>query len=261
MDEIGKYNLERWNALADAGAIFTRPHTDFDLDAARAFIDEEGIFGNLTGKRVLCLAGGGGQQALSFARLGANVTVFDISEKQLERDREAAEIFNLQIETVQGDMRDLSACSENSFDIVFHPYSINFVPEVRTVFSEVSRVLKTGGIYYLACANPFFINLKQTDWREEGYVLKSPYTNGAEIKFEDEDWVFNGEKPHQEIRPCREFRHTLSVLINGLIENDLMLLKVLEQNLGTPDVHAEPATSDHFTAFAPPWLRFWARKG
>lgn len=260
MDEITKYNSERWNALVEAGAIFTRPHVDFDLESARAFIDEDGIFGDLAGKKVLCLASGGGQQAISFARFGANVSVLDVSEKQLERDREAAKFLNLQIETVQGDMRDLSAFEENSFDIVFHPYSINFVPGVKSVFSEVSRVLLTGGIYYMACANPFLINLKQADWNGDGYVLKSPYTDGAEIKFEDEDWVFRGEKPDKKIRPCREFRHTLSTIINGLIENELTILKVSELNLGTPDVHAEPATSDHFTAFAPPWLNFWTRK-
>ena len=39
---------------------------------------------------VLCLAAGGGQQSVAFALLGANVTVFDLSETQLEHDRLAA---------------------------------------------------------------------------------------------------------------------------------------------------------------------------
>lgn len=258
MDEVSKYNLERWNAMADANAIFTRPKLDFDLQAARDHIDEEGVFGDVAGKNVLCLASGGGQQSICFGRLGANVTVFDISEKQIERDRQAAEFYKLKIETAQGDMRDLSRFDEASFDIVYHAYSINFVPDAKAVFRGVARVLRSEGVYHFNCANPFFIALKQADWNGEGYVLKSPYIDGAVVEYEDESWVFQGENPEKAINPCREFRHNLSRLVNGLIENDLTILKILEQNLGTPDLNAEPGTSDHFTAFAPPWLKFWA---
>ena len=35
---------------------------------------------------VLCLACGGGQQSVALALLNANVTVFDLSEGQLDRD-------------------------------------------------------------------------------------------------------------------------------------------------------------------------------
>lgn len=258
MDEVSKYNLERWNAMVEANAIFTRPILNLDLQTARDHIDEEGVFGDVAGKNVLCLASGGGQQSVCFALLGANVTVFDMSKKQLDRDREAAELYNLKTEIVQGDMRDLSGFEEASFDIVYHAYSINFVPDAKAVFREVARVLRSKGIYHFNCANPFFIALKQADWNGEGYVLKSPYIEGAEIEYEDESWVFRDETPEKAIKPCREFRHNLSTLVNGLIENDFTILKILEQNLGTPDLNAEPRTSDHFTAFAPPWLKLWA---
>ena len=29
MDDIARYNLRRWQALADANALFTRPHAPF----------------------------------------------------------------------------------------------------------------------------------------------------------------------------------------------------------------------------------------
>ena len=40
----------------------------------------------LTSCRVLCLASGGGQQGPILSAAGANVTVFDASEKQLLQD-------------------------------------------------------------------------------------------------------------------------------------------------------------------------------
>ena len=47
-------------------------------------------------------------------------------------------------------MRDLSCFGSESFDIIWHPYSLTFVPDSRVVFREVSRIIKDGGIYYLS---------------------------------------------------------------------------------------------------------------
>lgn len=259
MDELSEYNRERWNLLVNANAIFTRPY--FDLDEKTAFVlaNDAGVFPEIGGKDVLCLASGGGQQSAAFAILGANVTALDISDLQLERDVEAARHYGFEIKTVRGDMRDLSAFADDSFDIIFHGYSINFVPEAAVVFREAARVLKTGGFYHFNCANPFFIALKPTAWNGDGYSLKSPYENGAAIVYEDESWIFRDEKPPEEIPVCREFRHNLSALVNGLVENRFVILEIKEENYGEPDLTAEPGTYPHFTAFAPPWLRFWAR--
>ncbi|KAG1318310.1 hypothetical protein G6F63_015276 [Rhizopus arrhizus] len=46
--------------------------------------------GDVRGRRILCLASGGGQQAPVLAAAGADVTVFDLSDGQLEQDRRHA---------------------------------------------------------------------------------------------------------------------------------------------------------------------------
>lgn len=46
---------------------------------------------DLNGKRVLGLASGGGQQMPVFAALGAECTIFDYSERQIESDLAVAE--------------------------------------------------------------------------------------------------------------------------------------------------------------------------
>src|SRR5437762_3782720 len=142
MDELARYLTARWRALAEANALFTRPYLDLDADSARAKLDPHGLLGDVASKRVLCLAAGGGQQSAAFALLGARVTVVDISEEQLARDREAAAHYQIEIETLQGDMRDLSRLDTHVFDIVWHPYSLNFVPDARVVFREVARVIR-----------------------------------------------------------------------------------------------------------------------
>ncbi|HEY6541644.1 MAG TPA: class I SAM-dependent methyltransferase [Ktedonobacteraceae bacterium] len=259
MDDISNYNRERWNALVRANALFTRPALHLDATNARQRIDAEGLLGELAGKRVLCLAGGGGQQSAAFALLGAQVTVYDLSDAQLERDREAAAHYGVSIETVQGDMRDLSHFADESFDVVWHPYSINFVPEIDVVFGEVARVLCDRGLYHLHFANPFISGLTAEDWDGHGYPLKHPYVDGAEITYKDQDWVYSRSENAGEAIPApREYRHTLSTVVNGLVARGFVI-RHLSDSLGMhPDAQAEPGTWDHFNAFAPPWLAVWA---
>ena len=88
-------------------------------------------FPELDGTRTLCLASGGGQQGPLLAAAGAVVTVFDNSPKQLEQDRLVANRDGLLIETVEGDMADLSIFAEQSFDLIVHPVSNEFVTDVR----------------------------------------------------------------------------------------------------------------------------------
>jgi ubiquinone/menaquinone biosynthesis C-methylase UbiE len=259
VDEVARYNIARWQALADADALFTRPALGLDPASARVLVDPEGLLGAITGRDVLCLAAGGGQQSIAFALLGARVTVVDLSEAQLARDREAAAHYGLATATVQADMRDLSQLDAGAFDLVHHPYSLNFVPDAGAVFREVARLLRPGGRYYLHCANPFASGLGTRDWNGEGYTLRHPYIAGAETTYTDESWVYERDKRAGEPIPGpREYRHTLSTLLNGLIEHGFVLLHVSDTKDLHPDPNAEPGTWPHLTAIAPPWLAFWS---
>jgi len=261
VDEVAQYNIERWQKLADANALFTRPWLNLTPESARERVDSEGLLGDLAGKDVLCLAGGGGQQSAAFVLLGANVTVTDLSEAQLERDRLAASHYGLSVATVQGDMRDLSGLGSAAFDVVFQPHSLGFVPDARVVFAQAARVLRPGGIYFFAIANPFYAGLSESDWNGEGYVLKHPYIDGAEIVTQDWDWVYPAETDAAaRPEPCREYRQTLSRLLNGLVDLGFSLLHLSDTMDLNADLSAEPGTWDHRNAIAPAWLAVWATR-
>lgn len=259
MDEVARYNMARWRALAAADALFTRPALGLDPVSARAIADPEGLLGELAGRDVLCLAGGGGKQSAAFALLGARVTVVDLSEAQLARDREAAAHYGVAIAALQADMRDLSPLGAGTFDIVHQPYSLNFAPEATTVFREVARVLRPGGRYYFHCANPFFSGIGTPDWNGQGYTLRRPYVAGAEITCADEPWVYDrGRSGGAPIPGPREYRHTLGALIDGLSAQGFVLLHLSEFKDLFPDSDAAPGSWPHLTAIAPPWLAFWS---
>jgi 2-polyprenyl-3-methyl-5-hydroxy-6-metoxy-1,4-benzoquinol methylase len=258
MDEIAKYNVERWRRLVEAKALYTRPLLNLDTASARDRVDPRGWLGEIEGRRILCLAGGGGRESAAFTLLGAHVTVFDLSEEQLEQDRRAAAHYGFEVETVQGDMRDLSQLHGMDFDIVLHSYSLNFVPDARTVFGEVARVVRPGGLYRFMCANPFVMGVGTRDWDGQGYALAEAYIDGAEVTGTDEEWVYE-RAGREAIRPPREYRHGLGTLVGGLSEQGFRIVRASEDESIHPVANAVPGTWDHFVSIIRPWLTFLSR--
>ena len=256
MDSIRAYNERRWNALVEARAVFTRPALDLTETTARALIDPHGLLGIVRGRSVLCLASGGGKQSAAFGVLGAQVTVADICEPQLATDRSVAAIYGYSIQTVEADMRDLSALGDAVFDLVHHAYSINFIPDPSVVFSQIGRVLKPGGTY-IAFANPFAQGVSPSDWRGDGYPLRSPYEDGLEIEYRDEPWVLGSSSTDRAsaLPPPREYRHTLSRIINSLTEMGF-IPRYLSEHRGESEDDS-PGTWVRFTSILPPWFDLW----
>jgi SAM-dependent methyltransferase len=162
--DVRAYNRAAWDRQVETGNRWTVPVDADRIARARAgdwsvvltpLRPVPGVwFPPLEGARVLALACGGGQQAPILAALGARVTVLDNSPRQLQRDAEVASREGLEIDLLEGDMRDLSALSDASFDLVFHPVSNCFVPDIRSVWREAARVLRPGGTLLAGFCNP-----------------------------------------------------------------------------------------------------------
>lgn len=110
-------------------------------------------FGELKGKKVLGLASGGGQQMPVFAALGAECTVLDYSEKQLESERLVAAREGYDITIVRADMTKPLPFGDGCFDLIFHPVSNCYVEEVGPIFRECFRILKPGGVLLAGLEN------------------------------------------------------------------------------------------------------------
>ena len=160
--------------------------------------------GDIKGKKVLCLAGAGGLQAPLLACAGAEVTVLDISNKMLDKDREIAKNEKLQIEIVKGNMCDLSMFNDCQFDYIINPPSLMYVPELSAVFKECYRVLNKGGVFIMMAPNPINYVCDYIDDGCGGYykaVHKMPFCSKD---YDDSDWI--------------EYGHTMEAYLGGLIE-------------------------------------------
>ena len=187
--DIRAYNRKAWDQEVEIGSPWTISVSHETIEAAHrgewsvVLTSQKRVprewFPPMQGLDLLALACGGGQQAPTFAAAGANVTVLDNSPRQLDRDREVAKREGLQIQLIEGDMRDLSAFIDESFDFIFHPISNTFVPEVRPVWKEAFRVLRRGGTMLAGFMNPIFY-IFDIDKAEQGIMEvanKLPYAD------------------------------------------------------------------------------------
>jgi SAM-dependent methyltransferase len=171
---------------------------------------------------ILCLASGGGQQGPVLAAAGADVTVFDNSPAQLARDEEVAAREGLAIRTVLGDMRDLSAFGDGSFDVVVNPVSNVFCPELAPVWRESFRVLRPGGLLLAGFMNPdiFIFDVTALDEREE-YVVRHP------LPFSTLD-LPDAERTRAYGDGAIEYSHSLTEQIGGQLAAGFILTHLVE---------------------------------
>lgn len=225
--DVRAYNRERWDRQVEQGNPWTVPVSPEVIAAARqgewsVLLTEvkpvpRAWFPSLAGLDILCLACGGGQQGPVFAAAGGRVTVLDNSPRQLGRDREVADREGLAITTVEGDMRDLSMFADACFDLVFHPVSNNFVPEVLPVWREAYRVLRRGGVLMSGFNNPDIYVFEMADAEKGIFELRYPLPFDA-TRFSEEERLrmFGADSPI-------EFSHTMDDLIGGQLDAGFML--------------------------------------
>ncbi|MGA2489813.1 MAG: class I SAM-dependent methyltransferase, partial [Anaerolineales bacterium] len=218
-----EHNRAAWNQEARNGSEYTIPVTKKEISAAlkgqyRIMLTPHkpvpaDWLGEIRQKQVLCLASGGGQQGPILAAAGADVTVFDNSDEQLNRDRQAAEEFHLPIKTVQGNMQDLGCFSNQSFDLIIHPVSNCFIDDVLPVWKECFRVLRTPGRLLSGFCNPLIYMI---DWEEADQNQRCEIRNA--IPYSDLlSFSPQNLQRYIEEKKTLEFGHSLSDQIQGQI--------------------------------------------
>jgi SAM-dependent methyltransferase len=156
------------------------------------------------------------------------VTVLDNSPRQLAQDRRVAERHGLPLTTVQGDMANLSILPDEAFDLIVHPVSNCFVPDVRPVWNEAFRVLRHGGALLAGFNNPT-VYLFDDELAERESLLQVKYT----LPYSDLTNLSPEERQrYLETGAPLEFGHTLEDQIGGQLDAGFVLTGLYEDAYG-----------------------------
>lgn len=245
-------NRAAWNERVRRGDWYIDTAKDLDFLNPLSIADPIGWLESVAGKRVLCLAAGGGRHGPLIAAAGAHVTVVDLSLQMLELDRKVASDRGLTLTTVEASMDDLSPLANGQFDTVIQPVSTCYVPDVLKVYREVARVLCQGGIYVSQHKQPVSLQASAGPvGARHKFVINESYVRNEPLPSEREGCMHREEGTIEHL-------HRLGELLGGLCQSGFVIEDVAEPDHAKPD--AEVGSFAYRCRFVPPYLAIKARR-
>ncbi len=182
--------------------------------------DKLALLGDISGKTVIDLGCGCGQNAIALAKMGARVTAVDLSPEQIRQGEDLAAEEGISVDFKTADITDLSFLPNLRFDLAVSACAIAFVENIESVFKEVFRVLKPGGVFVLSDMNPIQYIIDEI---EGGVEFNNIYPfDPILIKW---TWEF------QNIDRAPRFQHyvrSISHYVNTLVAAGFGVSKILE---------------------------------
>jgi ubiquinone/menaquinone biosynthesis C-methylase UbiE len=267
MDDYLRTNRRVYDAMADAGNPLCRPATDAELVNPLGTVDAAGWLGrSIAGKKVLCLAAGGGRQSSLYSAAGADVTVVDISGAMLELDRRVAAERGYRLRLFEASMESLSMLRDGEFDIVIQPVSTCYVPNVAAVFLEVARVCRIGATYISQHKQPTSLQASIDPSPGGGYQLLHRYDQrrgGQRASSQPKRPIPTSQSQSRAAQRLREngaveYLHRWEELIGGICRSGFVIEDLTEPVHTRPD--AEAGSFADRAAFVPPYVRIKAKR-
>lgn len=175
------------------------------------------LLGDIRGKTVLHLQCHFGQDTLSMARMGAQVTGIDFSDKALDEARRLNDDLGLDARFICCDLYELPLHLDQTFDIVFSSYgTIGWLPDMDRWAAVVKQYLKKDGRFVFAEFHPF-IWMYNDDFTGTGY----DYFNSGPLA-ETEQGTYADREAGISSQSI-SWNHSLSEVINALTGQGLQL--------------------------------------
>ncbi|NTS76785.1 class I SAM-dependent methyltransferase [Catenovulum sp. SM1970] len=167
--------------------------------------------GDIKHKSLLHLQCHFGQDTLSWARLGADVTGVDLSTTAIEQAKKLTEELGLSAEFIAQDIYQFGQTNQKQFDRVFTSYGVLcWLPDLSLWAQTIFKALKPGGQFHLVEFHPFNDVLS-------GYR----YFPSDEPDIETE--ATYTENANDELETLATWNHPISEVINALIQAGLQI--------------------------------------
>jgi SAM-dependent methyltransferase len=240
--DLHEQNRVSWNVATDA-------HNSHKADQARflreggstLFPEEVELLGDVRGLSLVHLQCNAGQDTLSIAHLGAQVTGVDISDTAIAFAKELSEASGIPATFERMDVYDWleeAASKGLQCDIVFSSYGfLVWLSDVETWAKGVATILKPGGRFVMLEFHPF-ANTFDWDW-----TRKYPYfAGGKELTWEEGigDYValsgevlapsgyLEGVKDFKNPHPVHEFQWGIGEVATALLDAGMVITALRE---------------------------------
>ena len=178
-------------------------------------------FEKFEGIEIANICGSCGKKAIPLALLGANVTVFDISEANKKYAIETADAAGVKIEYEVCDIMEIDMDKyAESFDVVFMEGGIlHYFHDINAFMKIMNNLLKPEGKMICSDFHPFskisdILGLQQPTMN---------YFSTEIIEGEMAHARFYNEEIRKQIPKCQYRKYTISEIINSIIENGFSL--------------------------------------
>ena len=178
------------------------------------FIEIEEL-GDVKGKSMLHLQCHFGQDSLSWARMGANVTGVDFSDEAIYAANLLRDELKLDAKFICSNIYNLKSNLDEKFDIVFTSYgTIGWLPDLIKWGKLISHYLKQGGIFYI-------VEFHNMVWMFDNNFTKFKYSYFNQGVIEEEVEGTYADKNSKIVQKYVNWNHSISEVLNSLINNDL----------------------------------------
>lgn len=192
-----------------AAAVTTKPHNAlYERPATMS------LLGDVSGLHILDAGCGPGICSEHLARNGATVHAFDVTPQMVELARRRCA--QLPVDVMTGDLAaPLDWLPAQSFDKILCSLALDYVEDLKAVFSEFRRVARHGATLVFSMAHPM------RDWMDERTRGDGTYFTTSRFGLY---WSGFGEpKPY-----VQAYRRPLSDILNGLTDSGWVLDRFVE---------------------------------
>ena len=220
LSNIHASNRRLWDELAAQAAA--------DLSALKAG-EHNGLtslelreVGPVTGKRLLHLQCHLGLGALSWARLGAQVTGVDFSTTAITAAQRLSREMNVPATFLAADLYDLPDLLPGAFDIVFTSFGVlSWLPDLTTWAEIIAAYLKPNGFFYMAEFHPLARVFREDAQRVKDLRLAYSYFTTPEPL----TWEIASPDNERALTTAHSFEwnHSLGEIVTALTRTGLRL--------------------------------------
>lgn len=180
---IIEQNRLSWNAVIEAHNSHKGNQGIWLKNGGHTLFPEElMLLGDLEGKSLLHLLCNCGQDTLSLARMGAEVTGVDISDEAIKVARELSQTSQIPAQFFRANVYEwLQQPPYGPFDVVFMSYGVLYwLPDLKSLFKNIRGILNPGGKVVFVDFHPVF-------WLfDDNWKLAYPYTSAGEDLLDEE---------------------------------------------------------------------------